>query len=83
MKRDDGSLRAFAHEAVDWMVDYLEGFGDEPILQPATPAEVVREFDEPLPIEGMAPEAVLELVKTKVARSGDPPAAPGQLRLRS
>jgi glutamate/tyrosine decarboxylase-like PLP-dependent enzyme len=50
------------------MVDYLEDFGEEPILQPATPAEVVRAFDEPLPVEGAAPEAVLELVKTKVAR---------------
>ncbi len=65
MKKND--LRTFAHEAVDWMVDYLEGFGDEPILQSSAPAEVLREFDEPLPTEGMAPEAVLEIVKTKVA----------------
>ncbi len=67
MKKNDESLRAFSHQAVDWMVDYLEGFRDGPILQPATPAEVVRAFEEPLPAEGMAPEAVLEIVRTKVA----------------
>ena len=46
MKKNDELLRAFAHEAVDWMVDYLEGFKDEPILQPSAPADVLRAFDE-------------------------------------
>lgn len=62
------ALREFAHRAVDWIVDYLTEFHEEPILQPAAPREVFAAFDEPLPREGLPVDTVLREFEDRVAR---------------
>jgi aromatic-L-amino-acid/L-tryptophan decarboxylase len=63
------SLRAFAHEAVDWMVDYLTGFANESFgpIQPEGPARLVFDrFRDDLPEEGMPPARVLKEFQERV-----------------
>jgi len=59
---DPERLRAFAHEAVDWMVDYLRDVGTEPrsILPPEAPRDIFERFREGLPEAGASPSAVFE-----------------------
>ncbi len=60
------SLREFAHDAVDWMVDYLTGFGNEPV-QPAEPARrIFDRFEEALPEDGLSPAQVLHEFRNNV-----------------
>ena len=61
------ALRRFAHDAVDWMVDYMtEPGGDGPILSPELTKDVFDLFREELPIEGSAPAAVFEEFREKI-----------------
>ncbi len=61
------SLRRFAHDAVDWMVDYLiEPGGNGPILSPELTKDVFDLFREELPIEGRSPAAVFEEFREKI-----------------
>jgi glutamate/tyrosine decarboxylase-like PLP-dependent enzyme len=54
------SLRRFAHDAVDWMVDYLTGFGNEPLQPHEAARRTFGRFQEDLPEEGSPPARVLE-----------------------
>lgn len=63
---DGEALRRFAHRAVDWAADYLESFENEPILQPRTPQEIAKTFDEPLPEDGLSLEEVFVSFEKKV-----------------
>ena len=67
---DTGTLRTFAHEAVDWIVDYLESPPDAPIFQPESPSEVARAFEEPVPDVGGSPEEVFRTFREKVVALG-------------
>ncbi|MFQ5790143.1 MAG: pyridoxal phosphate-dependent decarboxylase family protein [Acidobacteriota bacterium] len=62
------SLRGFAHQAIDWIVDYLQGVDGKTILPPVDPREVLAAFSEPLPESGLPPEKVFELFQEKVVR---------------
>jgi aromatic-L-amino-acid decarboxylase len=67
--RDDLStdeLRRFAHEAVDWMVSYLTGFGEEPILPSEPPARVFSLLREDLPERGASPKQVLQEFQRRI-----------------
>jgi aromatic-L-amino-acid/L-tryptophan decarboxylase len=65
------SLRALAHEAVDWMVDYLTGLETEPLgpvaVQPTEPARAIFDrFGDALPEEGMPASRVLQEFRDRV-----------------
>jgi aromatic-L-amino-acid decarboxylase len=67
--RDDLSfdeLQRFAHEAVDWMVSYLTGFGETPIQPSEPPARVFSLLREDLPEIGSPPGEVLQEFVRKV-----------------
>jgi aromatic-L-amino-acid decarboxylase len=60
-------LRRFAHQAVDWMVSYLTGFGDKSIQPVEPPARIFASLHEPLPERGDAPESVLRQFVERIA----------------
>ena len=74
---DSETLRTFAHEAVDWIVDYLDNPPDTPIFQPESPADVARAFEEPVPDVGEPPEEVFRAFQDKVVGLGTHMQHPG------
>ncbi len=72
------ALRRFAHDAVDWMVDYMsEPGGGGPILSPELTKDVFGLFREELPIEGSAPAAVFEEFREKIVPDATHLQSPG------
>src|SRR6185503_6618602 len=63
---DPEHFRRFAHAAVDLVADYLAGLGAAPVFRPMSPAERTTLMHEPLEAAGIAPERMLERVRTAV-----------------
>ena len=63
---DPEHFRRFAHAAVDLVADYLAGLGAAPVFRPMSPAERTTLMHEPLEATGVAPERMLERVRTAV-----------------
>jgi aromatic-L-amino-acid/L-tryptophan decarboxylase len=59
-------FRRLGHEVVDLVADYLSTVRDRPVFAPMEPTERQRLLERPLPETGMAPEAILELVRREV-----------------
>lgn len=60
------ALRRFAHDAVDWMFDYLGDVPGDPILPTATPRAIFDRFREPMPETGAPPVEVLEAFRSEI-----------------
>ena len=67
---DRESLRRFAHDAVDWAVDYLisPGSGEDPILSKERTSDVFARFASALPETGRSPEAVFAEFREHIVR---------------
>ena len=39
---DTETLRRYGHQIVDWIVGYLDGIGDYPVLSRVTPGDIQR-----------------------------------------
>ncbi|MGH9321885.1 MAG: pyridoxal phosphate-dependent decarboxylase family protein [Vicinamibacteria bacterium] len=73
------ALASFAHEAVEWMVSYLTGFGAAPI-QPEEPVEkIFARFRDSLPEKGASPQQVLDEFRSAVAPFATDLQHPGNL----
>lgn len=53
-------------ETTRLIADYVSSLDERPVCSPASPAELARLFDEPLPAWGSAPEAVLREFEERV-----------------
>jgi glutamate/tyrosine decarboxylase-like PLP-dependent enzyme len=73
------ALREFARDAVDFMIDYLTGFGGERIQSGETPRAIFERFRSGLPEEGSPPGAVLKEFRESVAASATHLQHPGNL----
>jgi glutamate/tyrosine decarboxylase-like PLP-dependent enzyme len=73
------ALRKFAHEAVDFAIDYLSGFGDGRIQPAEAPAVIFERFRTGLPEEGSSPAAVLQEFRETVVRYATHLQHPGNL----
>ncbi|HUI66392.1 MAG TPA: pyridoxal-dependent decarboxylase, partial [Bacteroidota bacterium] len=51
-------FRAYAHELVDWMADYLEQIEQRPVRAPVTPREIIDRLPEHPPLEGELFDAI-------------------------
>ncbi len=59
-------FRETGHKLVDILSDYLDKIEEHPLLQDASPEMIEKLFDEPLPVEGMDSDAVINELKTKL-----------------
>lgn len=62
---NEREFRSLGHRIVDRLADYLESVEDTTLYPKAEPTELEALFDEPLPLEGSSPEAVLEELEAK------------------
>jgi aromatic-L-amino-acid/L-tryptophan decarboxylase len=62
-------FRRLAHEVVDLVTDYLSSVRDRPVFAPMEPTERQRLLEQPLPVTGAAPAAILELFRRGVLSS--------------
>lgn len=53
------TLRHYGHQVVDWIVGYLDGVGDYPILSRATPGELLRRMPKTAPQRPEKMDAIL------------------------
>ncbi|HSF16659.1 MAG TPA: aminotransferase class I/II-fold pyridoxal phosphate-dependent enzyme [Vicinamibacteria bacterium] len=60
------ALRAFAREAVDWMLDYLTSSIDDRIFRGVVPAEIFGRFNEALPEEGSSLGTVFDEFRREI-----------------
>lgn len=56
---DTETLRRYGHQIVDWIVGYLDGVGDYPILSKATPGDLLRRMPSTAPQQPEAMDAIL------------------------
>ena len=63
---DPAAFRRLAHAAVDLVADHLGGIRERPVFTPMTPSERAALLDHALPEMGVAPEALLDLVRRQV-----------------
>ena len=63
---DRETLRQLAHAAVDLAVDHLSGVPDGAVFTPMTADERRELFEQRLPENGRAPDAILDLVRDAV-----------------
>ena len=59
-------LRRHAHEAADWIADYLQGVGSFPVLPSVEPGDVRRALPDKAPTEGEPFEALMEEFRSKI-----------------
>ena len=59
-------FRATGHRVIDLLADYLATLEDRPLFPDADPTELERVFDEPLPVEPLAPDDVIDEVERKL-----------------
>ncbi len=57
---DPEEFRRLGHRAVDLMADWLGGIPAGPVFAPMTPGQRQAVLSQPLPEEGVAPDAILE-----------------------
>jgi aromatic-L-amino-acid/L-tryptophan decarboxylase len=60
------AFRDSLQRAVDLAVEHLDGLADRPVFEPMTPAERSALMDQPLPEMGLAPDAILDLVRDRI-----------------
>lgn len=53
-------FRAAAHEAVDWIADFLESAGELPVSPQAEPGDWIRRLPDQAPEHGESPDALLK-----------------------
>ncbi len=58
-----GEFRELGYRTVDLIADYYETIEDRPVYVQADPEDIGAAFDEPLPEDGEAPEAILDAVE--------------------
>jgi aromatic-L-amino-acid decarboxylase len=63
---DPAEFRRLAHAAVDLVADHLAGMRERPVFAPMTPAARAALLERPLPERGVAPEALLDLVRREI-----------------
>ncbi len=63
---DELEFRRVGHRLVDRIADYLDGIEEKALFPNVEPVVLERLFDEPLPQEGRAPEAVLRELEEKL-----------------
>jgi len=57
---DAAEVRRLAHRVADMLADYLEEIPKKPVFAPVPPDAAVRFATEPPPVDGMAPDAILD-----------------------
>ncbi len=63
---DADEFRRVAYLAVDLAAEHLFGIRRRPVFEPMTPNERVELLQEPMPTDGIAPDAILEHLRTRV-----------------
>jgi glutamate/tyrosine decarboxylase-like PLP-dependent enzyme len=53
-------FRRLGYRVVDMIADYYEGIRETPVFPVRTPADVMPAFEEPVPVEGQDPDAILD-----------------------
>ncbi len=59
MDMPSGEFRRAAHQAVDWMADYLAGSGAYPVLPGVRPGDLASQLPPAAPLQGEPIEAIL------------------------
>ena len=59
-------FRRHAHEAADWIADYLQGVGSFPVLPSVEPGDVRRTLPDTAPTEGEPFETLMEEFQSKI-----------------
>jgi aromatic-L-amino-acid decarboxylase len=73
------ALRKFAIDAVDFMIDYLTGFGEDRIQPAEAPAEIFERFRTGIPEEGASPAEVLDEFRREIVPRATALQHPGNL----
>jgi aromatic-L-amino-acid/L-tryptophan decarboxylase len=63
---DAEEFRRIAYHAVDLAAEHLFGIRERPVFKPMTPDERAELLQEPMPADGMATDAILEHLRTRV-----------------
>jgi aromatic-L-amino-acid/L-tryptophan decarboxylase len=63
---DADEFRRIAYRAVDLAVEHLFGIRERPVFEPMTPDERAELLQEPMPKEGIASDAILDHLRTRV-----------------
>jgi aromatic-L-amino-acid decarboxylase len=63
---DPKEFRDSGHQVVDLLARYLEGIEQKRVFPDAQPRMINQLFDEPLPQQASAPEAVLQEIEAKL-----------------
>src|SRR4030095_4307790 len=74
-------FRAAGHRAIDSIAEYLAGIEDRRVFPDATPKEVEKLFDAPLPRDGAPLDALLEEIERKIVPNSTHVGHPGYLGL--
>ena len=64
---DAAEIRRVAHRVADMLADYLEEIPKKPVSAPVPPDDAVRFATEPPPVDGMAPDAILDEFAQSIA----------------
>ena len=59
-------FRRHAHEAADWIADYLQGVASFPVLASVEPGDVRRQLTDSAPVAGESFERVMEDFRSKI-----------------
>src|SRR5579875_1782252 len=63
---DPSEFPSLGHEMVDLLTEYFEDIEEKRVFPDVEPQHLQQIFDEPLPQEGTAPEAVLRQIEEKL-----------------
>ena len=63
---DPGEFRRIGHDVIDLLADYLSTVEQRRVFPDATPAEINRLFEDPLPAKGQSGEQVVAALREKL-----------------
>lgn len=66
LEDDADAFRAAAHQAVEWIADYVADPERFPVLSRSRPGDTRRQFEDRAPLEGRSYDELLEEFRTKI-----------------